>query len=45
MGHSITVFDKTFVPFIGAEAIQEKIKVLAADLTRDYAGAKWLIYF
>jgi hypoxanthine phosphoribosyltransferase len=40
MGHSITLFNKTFVPFISAEAIKDKIKTLAADLTRDYAGKK-----
>jgi hypoxanthine phosphoribosyltransferase len=40
MNNSITLYDKIFVPFISAEAIQEKIKALAADLTKDYAGKK-----
>ncbi len=40
MGPTITLFNKTFIPFISAKAIQEKIKILAADITRDYAGKK-----
>lgn len=40
MSNSITLFDKKFVPFISAEEIHEKIKVLSAQLTRDYAGKK-----
>ncbi len=40
MGNSITLFNKIFVPFISAAAINEKIKVLAADLTRDYKDKK-----
>jgi hypoxanthine phosphoribosyltransferase len=40
MSPAITLFNKTFIPFISAEAIQEKIKILAADITRDYAGKK-----
>ena len=38
--HTITLFDKTFVPFITAAEINQKIKVLAAQLTTDYAGKK-----
>lgn len=38
--NTITLFDKTFVPFISAEEIQQKIKELAAQLTTDYAGKK-----
>jgi hypoxanthine phosphoribosyltransferase len=40
MSNSITLFDKTFVPFISATEISEKIKMLAAELTRDYADKK-----
>ncbi len=40
MSNSITLFDKTFVPFISATEIKEKIKLLAVNLTRDYAGKK-----
>ena len=38
--HTITLYDKTFVPFITASEINEKIKVMAAQLTADYAGKK-----
>lgn len=40
MSHSIKLYDKTFIPFISATEIKEKIKALAADITRDYAGKK-----
>jgi hypoxanthine phosphoribosyltransferase len=36
----IQVLDKQFVPFISEETIQHKIKDLAAQLDKDYAGKK-----
>ena len=38
--HTITLYDKIFVPFITAAEINEKIKIMAAELTADYAGKK-----
>ena len=38
--HTITLHDKIFVPFITAAEINEKIKIMAAELTADYAGKK-----
>jgi hypoxanthine phosphoribosyltransferase len=37
---TITVHDKTFVPYLPASIIQEKIKELAAQLNKDYAGKR-----
>ncbi|HEX3025083.1 MAG TPA: hypoxanthine phosphoribosyltransferase [Chitinophagaceae bacterium] len=37
---TIQVLDKKFVPFISAETIEHKIKELAAQLDKDYAGKK-----
>ena len=36
----IHVLDKSFVPFISADTIQQKIKGLAAQLKKDYEGKK-----
>jgi len=36
----IQVLDKSFVPFISADTIQQKIKGLAAQLKKDYEGKK-----
>jgi len=36
----IHVLDKSFVPFIAADTIQQKIKELAAQLKKDYEGKK-----
>lgn len=36
----ITVHNKTFVPFISAEKLQEKIQWLANQLNQDYVGKK-----
>ncbi len=38
--HSIKVLDKEFVPYLSEAEIQEKIKILAARLSKDYAGKK-----
>ena len=38
--HSIKVLDKEFVPYLSEAEIQEKIKILAAQLSKDYAGKK-----
>src|SRR6476469_5623227 len=37
---TLTVHDKTFVPYLSESAIIGKVKELAADLKRDYAGKK-----
>jgi hypoxanthine phosphoribosyltransferase len=37
---AITVRDKSFVPFIAATAIDEKLQALAAKLNHDYAGKR-----
>ena len=37
---SIRVHDKNFTPYLSETQIQEKIKLLAAQLTKDYAGKK-----
>ncbi len=34
----LTVLDKTFVPFIGRETLQERISELADQINHDYAG-------
>jgi len=34
----LTVLDKTFVPFIGRDTLQERISELADQINRDYAG-------
>ncbi|RYF54508.1 MAG: hypoxanthine phosphoribosyltransferase, partial [Cytophagaceae bacterium] len=34
----LTVLDKTFVPFIGRETLQDRIAELADQINRDYAG-------
>ncbi|HEX9956014.1 MAG TPA: hypoxanthine phosphoribosyltransferase [Fibrella sp.] len=34
----LTVLDKTFVPFIGRETLQDRISELAEQINRDYAG-------
>ena len=34
----LTVLDKTFVPFIGHDALQSRIAELADQINRDYAG-------
>lgn len=34
----ITVHDKTFVPYLPETLILEKVKELAAELDKDYAG-------
>ena len=39
----ITINDKTFVPFISAEAIQTRIKELAEQINQEYADKKPLI--
>lgn len=39
----LTIKDKTFVPFITAEAIQSRIDELAADINRDYLDRTPLI--
>eukprot|EP01136_Pigoraptor_vietnamica_P035547 Opistho-1_new@100943 len=36
----ITVHDKTFVPYLPETLILEKVKELAAELDKDYAGKK-----
>lgn len=36
----ITVHDKTFVPYLPETLIQEKVKELATELDKDYAGKK-----
>ncbi|HEY1018382.1 MAG TPA: hypoxanthine phosphoribosyltransferase [Sediminibacterium sp.] len=36
----ITVHDKSFVPYLPETLIQEKVKELAAELDKDYAGKK-----
>ena len=37
---TITVHDKTFVSYLPASIIQEKVKELAAQLNKDYAGKR-----
>lgn len=37
---SIKVLDKEFIPYLSEAEIQEKIKLLAAQLNKDYAGKK-----
>jgi hypoxanthine phosphoribosyltransferase len=37
---SIQVHDKTFVPFISQEAISNKVKELAKQISKDYEGKK-----
>jgi hypoxanthine phosphoribosyltransferase len=37
---TITVHDKTFVPYLPATLIQEKVNELAAQLNKDYAGKR-----
>ena len=37
---TISVHDKTFVPYLPASIIQEKVKELAAQLNIDYAGKR-----
>ncbi|MDE3144167.1 MAG: hypoxanthine phosphoribosyltransferase [Bacteroidota bacterium] len=37
---TIQVLDKKFVPFISAETIQHKVKELAAQLDKEYAGKR-----
>ena len=37
---SIKVLDKEFIPYLSEAEIQEKIKLLAAKLNKDYAGKK-----
>jgi hypoxanthine phosphoribosyltransferase len=34
----LTIHDKTFVPFIAADTIQHRVRELATDIDRDYAG-------
>ena len=36
----IQVLDKKFVPFISEATLQHKVKELAAQLDKDYAGKK-----
>lgn len=36
----ITIHDKNFVPYITEEQIKERVKAIAADISRDYAGKK-----
>lgn len=38
--HAIQVHDKTFVPYISAAEIAEKIKVMAAQISEDYEGKR-----
>jgi len=40
MSELVTLFDKTFEPFLPESLIQEKIKELAAEINKDYAGKK-----
>lgn len=37
---SIQVHDKTFVPYISQESIEQKVKELAAEINRDYENKK-----
>lgn len=37
---AIQIHNKNFVPYLSEEQIQEKVKALAADLDKDYAGQK-----
>ena len=39
----VTINDKTFVPFISADAIQKRIGELAATINEEYANKKPLI--
>ena len=39
----LTIKDKTFVPFITAEAIQTRVQELAEQINREYAGKKPLL--
>ncbi|WP_162923645.1 hypoxanthine phosphoribosyltransferase [Arachidicoccus soli] len=34
----ITIHNKNFVPYISEEAIKEKVKILAAQISKDYLG-------
>lgn len=36
----ITIHDKTFVPYITEAEIKERVKAIAADISRDYADKK-----
>jgi len=36
----ITIHDKNFVPYITEEQIKERVKAIAAEISRDYAGKK-----
>ena len=36
----ITILDKTFVPFLSEETIQEKIKLLGEEINKDYQDKK-----
>jgi len=38
--HSIKILDKEFVPYLSEAEIQEKIKQLAVELNKDYAGKR-----
>lgn len=38
--HTITVHDKTFVPYITAAVIEDKVKELAQAISNDYEGQK-----
>ncbi len=40
MSALVTLFDKTFEPFLPESLIQEKIKELAEEINKDYAGKK-----
>jgi hypoxanthine phosphoribosyltransferase len=40
MSALVTLFDKTFEPFLSESLIQEKIKELAEEINKDYAGKK-----
>lgn len=36
----ITIHDKNFVPYIAEAKIKERVKAIAAEISRDYAGKK-----
>ena len=43
MKNEVIIHDKTFVTFITAEKIQERVKVMGAAIDRDYAGKRPLL--
>ena len=43
MQSEVTIHDKTFVPFISAEKIQERVKEMGAEINKDYLDKRPLL--